>query len=73
MALITGIRLWNGRAGAVFELSGALRVALADADAETKWLAGQDVFAAVPSQTQLPGIDEHAAFIWERFAGDSTR
>ena len=71
VALITGMRLWNGRQGAVFELSGALRVALADADAETKWLAGQDVFAAVPSQTQLPGIDEHAAFIWERFAGDS--
>ena len=71
MALLTGMRLWNGLQGAVFELSGALRIALLEPDAETKWLAGEDVFAAVPSQTQLPGIDEHAAFIWDRFARDS--
>jgi Fe-S-cluster containining protein len=70
VALITGMRLWDGRQGSVFELSGALRVALQDPDAEQKWLGGEDVFAGVPTQGKLPGIDEHAAFIWSRLALD---
>jgi Fe-S-cluster containining protein len=71
VALITGMRLWDGRPGAVLELSAALRIALDDPAAEQKWLAGEDVFAGVAQQTQLPGIDEHAAFIWSRLAGQS--
>jgi hypothetical protein len=71
VALITGMRLWDGRACAVLELSAALAVALRDPDAEPRWLAGEDVFAAVPSQARLPGIAEHAAFIWDKFAGDA--
>ena len=72
-ALITGMRLWDGRPGSVFELSGALHVALQDPQAEQKWLAGEDVFAGVPSQSQLPGIDEHVALLWGRLAGDCRR
>ena len=72
VALVVGMRLWDRRAGAVFEFSAALRVALDDPDAEQKWLAGTDVFASVPGPTQLPGIDEHATFIWDRLTGDST-
>ena len=68
VALITGMRLWDGRRGSVFELSGGLPVALDDPAAERKWLSGEDVFSGIPGQTVLPGIDEHAAFIWERFA-----
>ena len=62
------MRLWDGRQGSVFELSGGLRVALLDLDAERKWLTGEDIFAGVSSQTELPGIDAHAAFIWDRLA-----
>ena len=72
VALITGMRLWNGQPGAVFELSGALRVALLDRGAEDKWLAGEDVFAGVPRQTELPGIDAHAALIWDRLTQGPT-
>ena len=69
VALLVGMRLWDERQGAVFELSGALRVALQDPQAEQKWLAGEAVFAGVASQSKLPGIDEHAAFLWGRFVG----
>jgi Fe-S-cluster containining protein len=69
VALLVGMRLWDERQGAVFELSGALRVALQDPQAEQKWLAGEGVFAGVASQSKLPGIDEHAAFLWGRFVG----
>jgi Fe-S-cluster containining protein len=69
VALLLGMRLWDERQGAVFELSGALRVALQDPHAEQKWLAGEAVFAGVASQSKLPGIDEHAAFLWGRFVG----
>jgi Fe-S-cluster containining protein len=69
VALLVGMRLWDERQGAVFELSGALRVALQDPRAEQKWLAGESVFAGVASQSKLPGIDEHAAFLWGRFVG----
>ena len=69
VALLVGMRLWDERQGAVFELSGALRVALQDPHAEQKWLAGEAVFAGVASQSKLPGIDEHAAFLWGRFVG----
>jgi hypothetical protein len=68
VALLVGMRLWDARPGAVFELSGALAVALQDPQVEERWLAGEAVFAAVPSQEKLPGIDEHAAFLWSRFA-----
>ena len=67
VALLVGMRLWDERQGSVFELSGALRVALQDPQAESKWLAGEPVFAGVQSQSKLPGIDEHAAFLWSRF------
>jgi hypothetical protein len=70
VALITGMRLWNGRPCSVLELSAALRVALRDPRAEQRWLAGEEVFGDVPSQAKLPGIDEHAAFLWRRFAED---
>jgi Fe-S-cluster containining protein len=57
----------------VFEYCAvALRLALQNPDAEQRWLDGQDVFAGVPSQAKLPGIDEHATFIWSRLALDST-
>ena len=69
VALLVGMRLWDERQGSVFELSGALRVALQDPQAEQKWLAGEAVFAGVASQSKLPGIDEHAAFLWGRFVG----
>ena len=69
VALLVGMRLWDERQGAVFELSGALRVALQDPQAEQRWLAGEAVFAGVASQSKLPGIDEHAAFLWGRFVG----
>ena len=69
VALLLGMRLWDGRQGAVFELSGALRIALQDPQAEQRWLAGEGVFADVQSQAKLPGIAEHAAFLWDRFAG----
>ena len=69
VALLLGMRLWDERQGAVFELSAALRVALQDPHAEQKWLAGEAVFAGVASQSKLPGIDEHAAFLWGRFVG----
>jgi Fe-S-cluster containining protein len=69
VALLLGMRLWDERQGAVFELSGALRAALQDPQAEQKWLAGESVFAGVASQSKLPGIDEHAAFLWGRFVG----
>jgi Fe-S-cluster containining protein len=68
VALLVGMRLWDARQSAVFELSGALAVALQDPQAEQRWLAGEAVFAAVASQSKLPGIDEHAAFLWSRFA-----
>ena len=68
VALLVGMRLWDGRQGSVLELSAALRVALQDPQAEQKWLAGEAVFAGVPGQAKLPGIDEHAAFLWGRFA-----
>ncbi len=71
VALLTGMRLWDGRRGAVFELSGALGTALRDPSAEERWLAGEDVFAGVASQAKLPGIDEHAAFIWAGLGGDA--
>jgi hypothetical protein len=70
VALLIGVRLWNGRQGAVFELPGALRVVLRDPEAEERWLAGESVFAGVASQAKLPGLDEHAAFLWARFVGD---
>jgi putative zinc- or iron-chelating protein len=73
VALLVGMRLWDERQGAVFELSGALRIALQDPYAEQKWLAGEGVFAGVASQSKLPGIDEHAAFLWGRFVGSSGR
>ena len=41
VALLVGMRLWDERQGAVFELSGALRVALQDPQAEQRWLAGE--------------------------------
>jgi hypothetical protein len=44
-------------------------VALLDERAEQRWLAGEDVFAGVPSQSQLPGIDEHVAMLMGRLAG----
>jgi hypothetical protein len=69
VALLIGMRLWDGRQGSVLELSGALGVALQDPHAEQKWLAGEDVFAGVAGQSKLPGIDEHAAFLWGRFVG----
>ena len=69
-ALITGMRLGDERRGSVFELSGALGVTLRDPQAEQKWLAGEDVFTGVASQSKLPGIDEHAAFLWSRFVGN---
>jgi Fe-S-cluster containining protein len=69
VALLLGLRLWQGRAGAVLELSAALRVVLADPEAEQRWLAGEPVFAGVQGQSKLPGIDEHAAFLWGRFVG----
>lgn len=68
-ALITGMRLWDGRPASVFELSGALKAALQDDKAEQRWLAGEAVFAGVPSQSQLPGIDEHVAMLLARLAG----
>jgi hypothetical protein len=68
VALITGMRLWDSRPIAVFELSAALAIALGDPEAESKWLAGEDVFRGVPSQSTLPGIDAHAAFLWSRFS-----
>ncbi len=71
VALLTGMRLWDGRRGAVFELSGALGAALRDPGAEERWLAGEDVFAGIASQAKLPGIDEHAAFIWVELGGDA--
>jgi Fe-S-cluster containining protein len=71
VALLTGMRLWDGRRGAVFELSGALGAALRDPGTEERWLAGEDVFAGVASQAKLPGIDEHAAFIWAELGGDA--
>jgi Fe-S-cluster containining protein len=67
--LIAGMRLWDGRAASVFELSGALKAALRDERSEQRWLAGEDVFAGVPSQSQLPGIDEHVAMLMGRLAG----
>jgi Fe-S-cluster containining protein len=70
VALITGMRLWDERQGSVFELSGALGIVLQDPQAEQKWLAGEDVFKGVASQSKLPGIDEHAAFLWGRFVGN---
>ena len=69
VALLVGMRLWDERQGAVFELAAALRVALGDPQAEQRWLSGEAVFAGVPSQSKLPGIDEHAAFLWARFVG----
>ena len=68
-ALITGMRLWDGQPGAVYELSAALHVALQDPRAEARWLAGENVFAAVPSQSRLPGIEEHVALLMGRLAG----
>jgi Fe-S-cluster containining protein len=68
VALVTGMRLWSGRPGVVLEFAAALRVAVREPRAEQRWLAGEDVFAGVPSQARLPGIDEHAAFLWSRFA-----
>ena len=67
-----GMRLWDGRPGTVLELSGALRVVLEDPQAEQRWLAGEAVFAGVQGQSKLPGIDEHAAFLWGRFVGPLT-
>jgi Fe-S-cluster containining protein len=69
VALLLGQRLWGGRPGAVHELAGALRVVLAEPEAEQRWLAGEPVFAGVHGQSKLPGIDEHAAFLWSRFVG----
>lgn len=68
-ALIAGLRLWDARAASVLELSSALRAALADERSEARWLAGEDVFAGVPSQSRLPGIDEHVAMLLGRLAG----
>jgi hypothetical protein len=68
-ALLTGLRLWDARGASVFELSGALKVVLQDERSEQKWLAGEDVFAGVPSQSQLPGIDDHVAMLMGRLAG----
>jgi Fe-S-cluster containining protein len=69
VALLVGMRLWDPRQGAVHELTGALRVVLRDPHAEARWLAGEGVFDEVASQSKLPGIDEHAAFLWGRFVG----
>jgi Fe-S-cluster containining protein len=69
VALLMGMRLWDGRPGTVLELASALRVVLADPQAEQKWLAGEAVFAGVQGQSKLPGIDEHSAFLWGRFVG----
>jgi len=69
VALLLGMRLWDGRQGSVLELSGALRVVLDDPRAEQRWLAGEAVFAGVQGQSKLPGIDEHSAFLWGRFVG----
>jgi Fe-S-cluster containining protein len=68
-ALIAGLRLWDARSAMVLELSAALKVALDDERSEARWLAGEDVFAGVPSQSQLPGIDEHVAMLLGRLAG----
>lgn len=39
---------------AAYDLSAALRVALADADAERKWLAGEPIFAGLVSHVTRP-------------------
>jgi Fe-S-cluster containining protein len=46
--VLDGVRsglIESGLPGELLELTAALRVALTSADAETRWLAGQDVFA----------------------------
>src|SRR5262245_11387138 len=67
-ALVAGMQLWADRACAVYELAGALRVALPDGRAEQKWLAGEAVFDGVATQENVPGIAEHAAFLLRRLA-----
>jgi hypothetical protein len=67
-AMVVAMRLWDGRRCEVLELAGALRVALAEPRAEELWLAGEDVFAGVERQGTIPGIDQHAAFLLQRYA-----
>jgi hypothetical protein len=70
VALLVGMRLWDGRPAVVLELAGALRVVLEDPQAEQRWLAGEPVFAGIQGQSKLPGIDEHSAFLWGRFVAN---
>jgi hypothetical protein len=67
-ALIAGMELWNRRPLVVYELAGALRLALDDPGAERKWLSGREVFPGVAAQRGLPGLDDTAAFLLARFA-----
>jgi Fe-S-cluster containining protein len=67
-ALMAGMLLWADRACVVYELAGALRVALEDDQAEQNWLSGETVFDGVATQDNVPGIAEHAVFLLRRLA-----
>jgi Fe-S-cluster containining protein len=53
MLLIAALRL-RGLKDASYELNAAVTAALAIEDAETRWLAGEDVFADVPVTGEIP-------------------
>ena len=53
-----------------FELSSALTIALADATAEQRWLAGDDIFRDLPRNVTRPaGVDQVTRRIAEEIRG----
>jgi hypothetical protein len=59
MLMLVAMRL-AGLNDAVYELNAALAVALSQADAETRWLRGEDVFAGVKTEAPPPPQFEQA-------------
>jgi hypothetical protein len=55
--------LWDGRKDTPLELSSAVRTALAEEQAERRWLEGEEVFKDVLQQSSKPGIDESVKLV----------
>ncbi len=60
-SLLLGAVVSIGQKAETYELSSGLAVVLAEPDAERRWLAGEDVLAAVPKMEQPPNMRESVA------------
>ena len=58
--ILLGVLHAAGLPDTAYELGAALEIALSDPQCEERWLAGEDVFAALPRDVQRPADVEHA-------------